>query len=311
MKKITNSLAVIALVLPLFIPGEAQAQRWVNGVSPIQATLVVPDTKVLPGVPFEMWINVVNPSDASVGVGLCPSVVVKHDGGAAFTVAGKRNGRYDELLSDSHNQRLSYLVLKPHEQQVLTLPIRPELIGPSFFDDSRLLGPGTYALSVRLDFCWCGSCAPQERLLPPEFLGPITTNEVTVERTTPAGSDAAVWTRLQELATHGTAIANVWHNNSFLSDVVTNHPDSNYVPYALLAASFGNNAAKHREHVRAAIGRFPTTPVAELLQVNAWTPADAEWTNVQHSKRPTTRVIVFGREDVPAEPCTPGHDCEP
>lgn len=310
MKKIANRLAVIVLVaLPLIISCDAQAQRWVNGVSPIQATLVIPDTKVLPGVPFEMWINVVNPSDASVGVGLCPSVLVKRDG-ESFSVVGKRNGRYDEVLSDGRNQRMSYVVLKPGEQRTLTLPIKAELIGAAFFDDDRLLGPGRYVLSVRLDFCWCGSCAPQEKLLPPEFLGPITTNEATIERMTPAGSDAAVWARLQELAVHGTAIANVWHNYSFLNDVVSNHPDSNYVPYALLAGSFGNNTPKYRDQIRSAITRFPSTPVGELLQVHAWTPADTEWANVQHSKRPTTRVTVFGREDAPASPCAPGHDCE-
>ncbi|HEY2325518.1 MAG TPA: hypothetical protein VGJ82_21860 [Thermoanaerobaculia bacterium] len=310
MKQLTNHLAVILLALPFVTSTGAQAQRWVNGVSPIQATLVVPDTKVLPGVPFEMWVTVVNPSDASVGVGLCPSLLVKRDGGESFSVAGKRNGRYDEILSDAQNQRVSYVVLRPHEQRTLTLPIQSELIGASFFDDNRLLGPGTYALSLRLDFCWCGSCVPQEKLLPPEFLGPIMTNEVTIERSTPAGSDAAVWTRLQELAAHGTTIANVWHNYAFLNDVVSNHPDSNYVPYALLASSFGNNTPKYRERVRAAITRFPSTPVGELLQVHAWTPADAEWTNVQHSKRPTTRVTVFGREDASPQPCTPGHDCE-
>ena len=309
MKKL---VPLIAVALAFLVPSDGFAQRWVKGVSPVQATLVIPDTKILPGVPFDMWINVVNPSDASVGVGLCPSLVVKRDGGESFSVAGKRYEHYDELLSDGQNQQISYVVLKPHEERTLTLPIKFELTGPAFLDDDRVLGPGKYVLAVRLNFCFCGGCVPQEKLLPPEFLGPITTNEVSVERVTPSGSDAAVWTRLQELSKKGSGIPNVWHNYAFLNDVVSNHPGSGYVPYALLAGSFGNQTLKFRQRVREAIVRFPATPVVELLQVEAWTPTDPEWTTiVQHSKRPTTRVTIFGREDAPPAPCAPGHDCEP
>lgn len=287
-----SRLAVVFAALALLISCEVVAQ--------VQATLIIPDRKVLPGVPFDMWINVVNPTDASVGVGLCPSFIVKRNG-ESYTIAGKRNGHFDALLSDTKNPRIPYLVLKPREQRTLTLPIRPDLIGASLFDDDRFLGPGNYVLSVRLDFCWCGLCEPQETPLPPDFRGPITTNEVAVKRVTPAGSDAAVWARLQELAAHGTAIASVWQSYSFLNEVVSNHPDSGYVPYALVAGPFGNNRAEYRERVRAAIARFPGTPVREYLQAYVGTPTE----------RPTTRVVVLGRQDAPPPPWPDSHPPAP
>src|ERR1043165_6209095 len=46
------------------------AQRSAPGVD---AKLVIPDTTTLPGVPFDMWIEVQNRSDVTIAVGLCPS----------------------------------------------------------------------------------------------------------------------------------------------------------------------------------------------------------------------------------------------
>ena len=59
-----------------------------HAVSPARATVVVPDTKVLPGVPFEMWVDVQNPADGAVGVGLRPTLIVRPEQGDAFELKG-------------------------------------------------------------------------------------------------------------------------------------------------------------------------------------------------------------------------------
>jgi hypothetical protein len=161
------------------------------------------------------------------------------------------------------------------------------------------------------------------RLLPPEFLGPVTTNEVTVERIAPTGTDAAVWQRMQELTSgHWSLIS--WMSTdtgkAIIAEIMDNHKDSNYYPYALLADTFG--AVDERAHNRIvdAIKRFPTSPVIELLEFEAWNTAisgrkgmagyDAHYSRLKASKRPTTRILAFGRENLPPPPCLPTDDCE-
>ncbi len=155
----------------------ASAASAQPAVSPVQGKLVIPDAKVLPGVPFDMWVELRNASDGSVGVGLCPRLLVRTAKGTAFEVGHAHGG--------------PYLVMAPGETKTLPYPIGSEL-GAYFFSDSRLSPPGQYTISMRMDYCF-GHGVPQQDLLPPTFLGPVVTNEVTVERLQPAGSDAAVW----------------------------------------------------------------------------------------------------------------------
>ncbi|HYU26954.1 MAG TPA: hypothetical protein VEO74_17220, partial [Thermoanaerobaculia bacterium] len=60
-----------------------------------------------------------------------------------------------------------------------------------------------------------------------------------------------------------------------------------------------------------------TSPVVELLHLEAWMAARnnssvyaREWKDVSQSKRPTTRIRIFGREDLPKEACPAEQDCE-
>ena len=58
-----TSLTRIAMIaLSVLLAQLAVAQR---PPSPVQGTLAIPDTKVLPGVPFDMWIELRNTSDAA------------------------------------------------------------------------------------------------------------------------------------------------------------------------------------------------------------------------------------------------------
>lgn len=332
---------IIAAFLAVTVAGAsnaaAQGRSVVPPASPMEAKLVIPDTKLLPGVPFEMWIEVRNPSDATVGVGLCADMIVRPEGGEPFTISfgGEHRPPYPTLLPerDWTGPSVANLTLKPRAAQTLTVPILPELAGPLYFEDDRLSKPGRYGISLRLDYCWPGFVTPQKSLLPPEFLGAVTTNEVTIERITPTGSDAAVWQRMQEL-TDGKWVSIGWltsrnsgaRNESgatagmtVVNEIITKYPDSNYFPYALLAAQFGAvDAASYNRYVDA-IKRFPNSPVAELLELSAMGTAattgrllaqNAHFEKVKKSKRPTTRIRAFGREDLPPEPCPPGDTCE-
>jgi len=315
MKRIAQLL--IALTFTLAARGQVA-----SSISPVQATLTIPDTKLLPGVPFDLWIDLRNTSNVSVGVGLCGDMVVRPQGGEPFTLVerGQEWPQYPTLLpADMWNgTAIRYLVLKPHGTAQLTLPILWDLAGPGYFYDDSLSKPGTYGISMRLNYCW-GNIVPQPSLLPAEFLGPVMTNEVTIERVVPTGTDAVVWQRMQ-VATKGHWSPILWTNTSETStvtaEILTKHRDSNYYPYALVAVTFG--AVDEAAYLRFtdAIKRFPASPVVEMLELLACGTApahdihvySAHFGKVKASKRPTTRILAFGREDLPPEPCPPEVD---
>ena len=305
-----------------------QGRSPVPAISPVEARLVIPDTKLLPGVPFELWIELRNPSHARVGVGLCAAMVVTPDGGEPFTVSPRgQEGefRYPTMLPerDWDGRPVRYLVMRPGQTQTLTLPLLPELEGPAFFDDPRFSGPGRYQISMSLDYCWpYNSSSPRKSDLPPEFLGAVSTNAVAVERITPSGSAAAVWRRMQ-VVTDGKWFPTRW-KREVIGDIISKYPDSNYVPYALIAGSFGPSRETYLHRVMNAVERFPQSPVVEMLQASLYgmTISSCEMRGdpmaavcqradktLKASKRPTTRIRAFGREDVGPPPCHPNEDC--
>jgi len=332
--RINRHIAVFSVMLLVGLAPGAAGQQ----VSPVQAKLVIPDAKVLPGVPFDMWIEVRNPSDATITIGLFPRLAVRADRGAAFEVTSGASD-FPVLLRGSKSAGepvIDYLTLAPGEKKTLTLPIREELQGAQFFRDYRLSPPGRYTLAMRLDAFPLGIMSEP---VPLTFLGPVLTTEATVERIEPTGADAKVWKRMQELANGRWALLpmtissgaspsvdvdTVGKMTSVWGEILTKYPESNYIPYALLWGSGFDD--QYTKRVLDAIERFPSSPVIEYLDArarnltvkHAGMPGSAmaaafarETAKIEHSQRPTTRIRVFGREDLPKEPCPRDVECEP
>lgn len=299
-------------------------------VSPVNATLVVPDSTLLPGVPFDMWVTVSNASDASVGVGLCGDMIVRREGGDTFVIGfGSEHGKYPTLLPERtwHGGRETYIVLRPHETKTLTIPVYPGLEGPAYFNDARLSPPGRYAMAMRLGYCWPSMVTPQKSLLPPEYLGPVTTNEALITRIQPTGVDARVWERMQEL-THGQWVPTQWGTSpagrAVVNEVTSDYPDSNYFPYMVAATMIGSASESQITRFLKTIDRFPTSPIIDLVHVAAQSVlagncsfhtergvlCQRETAYLAKSSRPTTRILAFGREDLPKEPCPPEYECD-
>jgi len=352
MKRKIRFTYLVSLVLCAATHAWAQGNSPIAPMSPVSAKLTIPDTKLLPGVPFDMWIDLDNNSDATVGVGLCADMLVRPSGRSPFVITRGGEGRpqYPTLLWKTRvrGESVSYLLLKPHAGRRVTLPIDVGLEGPNYFDDDRVSAPGTYGIALSLGYCWGGFVTPQKSLLPPEYLGPVTTNEVTIERISPTGSDLKVWQRMQEVA-GGHWIPTRWTNwpggkpgddIRLFYEIVRSNPDSNYVPYALLTYDGAPSPAYVNLLVNA-INRFPGSPVIELLH---WTAADAaqgallqmrhdeiakrgtydratarkledirvkELAKARAATRPTNRVLILGREEGTEEPCPPDAICEP
>ncbi|HEX2831658.1 MAG TPA: hypothetical protein VHW00_01510 [Thermoanaerobaculia bacterium] len=278
--------------------------------TPIAAKLVIPETTLLPGVPFEAWIELENRSGATLAVGLYTSL-------QATTAEGPIEFQPDApdlLIINSQTQKaVPYLELASGARETITLPIASLLSGAGVFTDARITGSGRYGVALRLD-AW-----PLLRNGPPpdHFAGPVVTNEVMIDRITPTGTDAEAWAYLQTVAedAHVRWSPALWSANfALLNAIVTRYPDSNYVPYALLAGSFGNVNEKYLELTLGAIRRFSRSPVIDQLR---WTAAgvaeqlvhpeivDAQRNILRQSKRPTTRDLVYGPKDPDRRPPDP------
>src|SRR6266853_6457172 len=112
MRQTSKSFALLVLLAAFGLAPALFAQHF----SPVEAKLVIPDTKTLPGVPFDLWIEVRNQSDASVAVGLFPRLIVRPEHGDVFEITPERND-VPNLLGGSE---ASYLVISPGITQVLT-----------------------------------------------------------------------------------------------------------------------------------------------------------------------------------------------
>lgn len=314
--KASACTSLVLLLLATTLAGERAAAQQ---VSPVRGTLVIPDAKVLPGVPFDMWIELRNTSDTSVTVGLFPHLIVRSDYGEPFEI---RSTAFDSpvLLAGArtdgaHPQRV--VTLFPRGRVVLTLPADDALSGNVFFRHARLSPPGHYTVSIRLDFPPGIDAEPP----PPMFLGPVTTTDAVVERIQPTGADAKVWQRMQQLADRKWAVLPMT-STAIWNEILTNYTDSNYYPYALLRYPGVDDS--YRKMVVAALQRFPESPVAGYLHIlardlsirgagmagNAMGAFYArEVEIVRNSTRPTTRIRAFGREDLPNAPCPPEYEC--
>ncbi len=315
MNVFSHALATFAVVglFGFALSGSAQDRSSVASMSPVTAKLVIPDAKTLPGVPFELWIDVSNDSDATVGVGLCAAMIVQPEHGEEFTVVPRpahnetSMPNYPVLLPrySAGDAGVRYLALRPRQRQTITLPLTD-----AYFHDARLSPPGRYAISMRLDYCVPAWTLPDAKR-PADFPGPVTTNEVAIERIVPTGTDAVIWQRMQEEAKGQWAATN-WSEgiagNVVRKEIRAKYRDSAYFPYLVLSDNGPLEATLD------AIRRFPDSPVVELLHWSASIAAHdgamraAESEVLKKSKRPTTRILVFGREDV-KRPCRSGQDC--
>ncbi|HSP15238.1 MAG TPA: hypothetical protein VLV78_10850 [Thermoanaerobaculia bacterium] len=280
-------------VLAVFLGACLSSAMGQELIAPVRAKLVIPDKKLLPGVPFAFWVELENASDGTISIGLRPHLLVQRGALDTFEVSSHE---FPTLVG-----RESYLTLAPHEQRTLSLSITEAARYKDFYGDPRLSPPGHYRISLRLDGAFDDFIGPPPK--PLTVAGIVLTDVFEVERVEPSGSDAAVWQRLQESHNQRWKLSDWWSGSNVIDEILISHPDSNYVPYAVLA---GAGRPAYRRRVLETIDRFPSTPVIEELHVIASQLLAAsaddldryakELASVRESKRPTTKKFASGPE---------------
>ena len=231
--------------------------------SPIEAKLVIPSTKILPGVPFEMSIEVHNWSATTVHVATCGRVQsVPIDG----TVNYWCNRSCMEAQTRPIRGRDAEAVIASGQTKTLALTIRGLLTGPELEDSISLSKAAGHTVDVTVQLC----------LLERKDDQPIITNAVAIQLLEPAGSDARVWQLMNKVADDAWTPrdADPAEAHGVWAQVISEYPDSNYMPYAVLAMSGGVDQAT-LDRIQETIRRFPDSPVIALLRGRAQSIAKA------------------------------------
>lgn len=269
---------------------------------PMEAILVVPDLRLLPGVPFDFWVELHNRSENMRRVRVCAPFQMRIVSGEPIEwteTIDQRTPRNDFYWSHGGEA-----VVPPGRKAVLAIPAYDGMSAGDFFRDRRLSAPRRrFAIALPLCEQVIGAFgAPGER-------STLMTTEVEIEIVNPAGRDAAVWNLIQETSKHQWTAADMGSPNAraMWESVLRDFPDSNYVPYAILMTGtvLSNDRHDSLASELRTIQRFPDSPALEWLHVEAWWTAGAlrlhgvrlaEGAIIRRSKRPTTRLLAFGNE---------------
>lgn len=260
---------------------------------PFEAILVVPDVRLLPGVPFDFWVELHNRSDSTRIISVCEPFHLR-------LVSGEPvywTDTYEQAMARNHFSwsHGSEAVVSPGETEVLAIPAYSGAMAGGFFRQRPLSAPGRRFV-IALPLC--------ERTVPSDHRSPkskLMSSEVEIEIMSPTGSDALVWNLIEERSEHQWTPADMAspEGNKIWETVLRDFPDSNYVPYATLMAGHHvlSDLRDRLAHQLRTIERFPDSPVLEWLHVETWQTARslglygvmlAEGAKIRQSRRPTT-----------------------
>ena len=266
---------------------------------PVEATLVVPDARILPGVPFDFWIEIHNRTEDVRRVSICDPFQVRLVAGEPISwteTPGQTEPRGPFYWSHGGEA-----VVGPGQTRFLAVPAFSGLMARDFFRERLFSAPGRrFAIALRLCEQISSSGAVISRLL---------TNEVEIEIVTPTGSDALAWNLIEEKSSRRWTPADMEspESRAIWESVLRDSPDSSYVPHAILMTErfhFDDLPGRLARQLHT-IRRFPDSPVLEWLHVEAWQTARslrlhgvmlAEGAILRRSTRPTTRLLAFGNE---------------
>jgi len=242
-------MAAAGLVLSLLLALQVRA------ASAVSATLTLPHDNVLPGVPFDLVVTYTNVSGQPVTVDSAQAtLVVTYAGGD--TVVMDEPDRPDQWsIRGSMPARL-----RPRESVQHAASWERGSIPNWFHYGSSFSGPGTYGIALELYIV-------DEQ---GNVLGTIRTPAVTLNRVEPAGIDAELWKRMQQMS------GGKWTADSFYTtrdgvaladEIIQIHPSSGYYPYVLALRAFGRGVwdKNNLPALIEAAERFPSSPAYPYL----------------------------------------------
>jgi hypothetical protein len=226
----------------------------VAGAEVLVALDAVP-RQTLPGVPVTLQIRVENTGTSAVTLRNGAELVVTPDGAASFVAADRNGPLWAPLRPDTTDD----LTLQAGEARTFHQSPGCSLAEQLYFFDARLSFPGSYSLRVNL-------YVPGTN---PETV--VSSTAATITVTEPAGADAAVWTRMQQLAAsrgHSGFSSVDWIDFQFAlaDEIYSTQPTSNYLPYV---ACFKRGATPEQRIAfhQQALALNPDGPIADVVKL--------------------------------------------
>ena len=238
--------AIAVIVLSSLLAPHASA------ATPVEATLALPYDRVLPGVPFDLVITYTNTSGRPLTIGgaLATLVVTFANGDTKVMHTPDVNDRWDVMPAMP-------LRLAPGQTAQQAVSWEYGSI-PNWFRYDSFSGPGTYGIALELRIADDDENA----------LGTVTTPAATLTRIEPAGIDAELWARMQQMSN------GAWADNSFVAkkagaelagEILQLHPESGYYPYALALRALNRTDKNHIPALAEAAERFQSSPAYPYL----------------------------------------------
>lgn len=221
---------------------------------PVSVTLALTHNDILPGVPFDLVVTYTNVSDRPVVIdGARATLVVTFATGD--TVVLRQPERNDQwTIQGSRPARL-----EPGQSVQHAASWERGSIPNWFSHGASFSGPGTYDIALDLRVY-------DEH----QALGTIRTLAVRLHRIEPAGIDAELWKRMQQVS--GGRWSDNWfktreQGEALAKEILQIHPASGYYPYVLALRSF-DRGVRNTENIPAlleAAERFPSSPAYPYL----------------------------------------------
>jgi hypothetical protein len=222
----------------------------------VAATLALPYSTVLPGVPFEIRVSLKNESKSKAVVGLVAQIIVTLPDGRRFTPLDRQ--MLEPQISTNADSANTWVELSPGESRDMGIGWSVPANWAQYEDYS---GPGSYGIALRLD----------AKEPPANYVGSLVTNVAQLERIEPIGEDRLLWRRMVSLS-HGH-----WSDNAFVrlkegaalaQEIIATHPTSQYYPYALILRT-RYDLFDEMERSREAAVRFAESPAHSYLLMHA------------------------------------------
>lgn len=262
----TRALAIVTILL--------SAAPLVAGSS---ASLVLEPSEVVAGTPASLRLTISNDGDADIVVPERLLLRVIPATASAFVAewGGGQEHRFSNAVLPTDDRRIP-----AHSTRDFLFPAYALDESAGWFWDPRLNAPGTYRLQVLFvdryneDDVFHTRAFDLERTLPVR----LVSSESVLKIDVPRGADAAIWTRMLEMAREQGSqmwsplyrLGRGWRE--YVNDVVENHPESAYAPfvvgrYSERSATERYSAEERLKKIRRVLDLHPATPAHERIEL--------------------------------------------
>lgn len=268
MRRISSFFLLLLSALPAF----ANSQK-------VRAVLRVPYASVLPGIPFDVSVQLTNVSTERISVGSLATISVRRSDGETFS---PEPGTF---LQPTSSPSYTWVELESGATAELSTSwLYGDGIG--WTGAYEFSAPGTYDVVLTL------RTGGEE---PANYVGTIRTTAARVTRIAPEGIDSDLWSRMSKIAGgkwSDDGFTRYKEGKSLADEIIDTYPSSGYYPYALLMRTQYDKPDELGRTIDAA-KRFAKSPAVPYLWLHVANQALSEADKkIRQNERPAEYFAI-------------------